>query len=181
MQAEKQYLLEENAAYLDRTDYVVFTEFTGLTVAETEELRRRLAGQKAEFHVVKNRIFRRVAEERGVDNLEEWLTGQTAIVIGGEDIAGVIKELEKFQKEKKKLEIKGGILGKQGVDAEGIVKMKDMPPLEVVKAQLLGLLNQPAQQLVQVMNAVPTQMVTVLSGVPRNLINVLQQRSQQES
>lgn len=180
MRPEKQFLVDELQSYFSRTDYVIFVTYTGLTVAETEDLRQRLDKHQAEFHVIKNRLFRRAAEAEGITALEELLLGQNAVVFGGPAIADVIKALEKFTKEKNKLEIKGGIIGKTVTDPKGVGKMKDMPPLPVLQAQLLGLLNKPASELVGYLNQPGQQFVNVLNAVPSNILSVLQQRSQQQ-
>lgn len=176
MQDEKQYLASEVGTYFDRTDYVIFADYTAMTVADVEELRRRLAAKGAEFHVIKNRIFRRVAEDRGVRNVEEWLSGQTGVIFGGPAVGDVIKLLDAWTKDKNKLPIKGGIVGKSGVSADDLRELTKLPPIEVLKAQFLGLLSQPATKLVTLLNTPGTQMVTVLGAPAQNLASVLSQR-----
>jgi large subunit ribosomal protein L10 len=170
MQPEKKFLVDEVGSYLDKSDYVFLADFERVTVAETEELRHALAELGAEFHVVKNRILKIAAGERelGVDN--EILTGPTAIVVGGNDAAGVAKALEKFFKTKNKLEIKGGVLEKSSISVDQISALAKLPPAEVLKAQLLGLFNQPA-----------TQMVRIIQAVPEGLLNVLQAKADKAS
>lgn len=169
MQEEKQYLAEEIGAWLDKSDYVFLADFSRITVAETEELRKALADQGAEFHVVKNRILKLAAAEREYPDLEEHLKGPTAIVVGGENAPGVAKALEKFFKDRQKLELKAGVLEKNAITAAEISALAKLPPAEVLKAQLLGLFNQPA-----------TQMVRIIQAVPQGLLNVLQAKADQE-
>jgi len=164
MQTEKKYLIEEIQAHLDKSDYVFLADFTRITVAETEELRKVLADEGAEFHVVKNRLFKIAAGEKELDCLEEHLTGPTSIVVGGDNAPGVAKALEKFFKDKKKLELKGGALDKKGLSADQISDLAKLPSKEVLQAQLLGLLNQPASQLVRVIQAVPQGLLNVLQA-----------------
>jgi large subunit ribosomal protein L10 len=168
MQPEKKFLVEEVGAYLDKSDYVFLADFERVTVAETEELRKILAGVGAEFHVVKNRILKIAAAERELGVNEENLIGPTAIVVGGDNAPGVAKALEKFFKDKKKLEIKGGVLESNAISVEQISDLAKLPPADVLKAQLLGLLNQPA-----------TQMVRIIQAVPQGMLNVLQAKADQ--
>ncbi len=170
MQPEKKFLVEEVGAYLDKSDYVFLADFQRVTVAETEELRQVLAGLGAEFHVVKNRILKIAAGERELEMAEDNLRGPTAIVVGGSNAPGVAKALEKFFKDKKKLEIKGGVLQKASINADQVSDLAKLPPEEILKAQLLGLLNQPA-----------TRMVRIIQAVPQGLLNVLQAKADQES
>ncbi|MEX0324554.1 MAG: 50S ribosomal protein L10 [Puniceicoccaceae bacterium] len=164
MQPEKKILVEEVGAYLDKSDYVFLADFERVTVAETEELRRILAEVGAEFHVVKNRILKIAASERELEFNEEYLVGPTAIVIGGDNAPGVAKALEKFFKDKKKLEVKGGILESASITVDQISDLAKLPPADVLKAQLLGLLNQPASQMVRIIQAVPQGMLNVLQA-----------------
>lgn len=162
MQSEKKYLAEEVARHLDKSSYVFLADFTGVTVLETEELRKLLAGLGAEFHVVKNRILKLVAEERNTAVDPSVLRGPTAIIVGGDNAPGVAKALEKFLKDKKKLELKGGALDASPLSPQDISELAKLPPAEVLKAQLLGLLNQPASMAVRVIQAVPQGLLNVL-------------------
>ena len=166
MQPEKKFLVEEVGAYLDKSDYVFLADFERVTVADTEELRAILAEVGAEFHVVKNRILKIAAAERELNVNEENLLGPTAIVVGGDNAPGVAKALEKFFKDKKKLEIKGGVLENSAITVDQISDLAKLPPADVLKAQLLGLFNQPA-----------TQMVRIIQAVPEGLLNVLQAKA----
>lgn len=168
MQEEKNYLIEELGEWLDKSQYVFLADFTRITVAETEELRKILADFGAEFHVVKNRILARATAAREYPDLGDTLTGPTAIVVGGDNPPGVAKALEKFFKDKQKLEIKGGVLEKGALSPADVSALAKLPPAEVLKAQLLGLLNQPA-----------TMMVRITQAVPQGVLNVLQARADQ--
>lgn len=168
MQPEKKFLVDEVGSYLDKSEYVFLADFQRITVLETEELRKILAEHGAEFHVVKNRILKIAAEEREMELVDENLRGPTAIVVGGDDSPGVAKALEKFFKDKKKLEIKGGVLEKANITVDQVSALAKLPPADVLKAQLLGLFNQPG-----------TQMVRIIQAVPQSLLNVLQAKADQ--
>lgn len=163
MRAEKQFLVDEVNNYLEKSDYVFLADFTRVTVAETAQLREVLRQHNAEYHVVKNTILRTAASKRGLPDVSEWLSGPTAVIVGGDNSPGVAKALEKFFDTKQKVEIKGGILGNDTVTKEQISQLAKLPPLENLRAQLLGLLNTPA-----------TQMVRIVQAVPQGLLNVLQ-------
>ena len=164
MQAEKQYLVQEVGKYLDKTNYVFIADYTRITVAETEDLRAVLAQHGAEYHVVKNTILEIAAKERGLPEFSELLKGQNAIVIGGKNAPAVAGALEKFFKDKQKLEIKGGVLDKQKLSTKDIKVLATLPSIEVLRAQLLGLLNQPATSFVRIIQAVPQGLLNVLDA-----------------
>ena len=153
MRAEKQYLIDEVSGHLKKSDYVILANFTKLTVAETADLRKRLAPEKAEFHVVKNSSFRVAAKALGLPDLEASLAGQTAIVVGGKNTPGVAKVLKKFFEEKQKLEVKVGVVDKKLMTAAELAKLADLPSLDVLRAQLLGLFTQTGAAFVRVLDA----------------------------
>ncbi len=168
MRAEKKYLVDEIEEHLDKSGYVFLADYNHITVAETAELRSALSEHNAEFHVIKNNMFRVVAKEREFPGLDEHLIGPTAIIVGGENAPGVAKELGKFFKEKKKLVVKCGLLDKKLLQAEDITELAKLPPLAVIRAQFLSLLNTPARQI-----------ATVIQAVPQGFLNILKARSEQ--
>lgn len=153
MRAEKQYLISEVDTHLKKSDYVILTNFTKVTVADAAELRKRLAVEKAEFHVVKNSSLRVAAKALGLPEFESALTGPTAVVVGGKNSAGVAKVLKKFFEDKQKLEIKVGVLDKKIITAEDLRKIADLPSFEALRSQFLGLLKSNAAAFVRVLDA----------------------------
>jgi len=153
MRAEKQYLIDEVNGHLKKSEYVILANFTKMTVADTAELRKRLAVEKAEFHVVKNSSFRVAAKALGLPDLDQSLAGQTAVVVGGKNAPGVAKVLNKFMEEKQKLQVKVGVFDKKMMSAADLSKLADLPSLEVLRAQLFGLFMQTAASFVRVVDA----------------------------
>ena len=153
MRAEKKFLIDEVTTHLKKSDYVILTNFTKLTVADTAELRKRLAAEKAEFHVVKNSSLRVAAKALGLPEFESALAGPTAVIVGGKNSAGVAKILKKFFEDKQKLEIKVGVLDKKLYSAADLSKIADLPPFEALRAQFLGLLKSNAGAFVRVLDA----------------------------
>ena len=153
MRAEKNYLISEVETHLKKSDYVILTNFTKVTVADAAELRKRLDVEKAEFHVVKNSSLRVAAKALGLPEFEASLTGPTAVIVGGKNSAGVAKILKKFFEDKQKLEIKVGVLDKKLVSAADLKKIADLPSFEALRSQLLGLFMQNAAAFVRMLDA----------------------------
>ena len=170
MRPEKKYMVEEVSAHLGKSDYVFLTNYHRITVEEVSRLRGNLAEESAEFHVVKNSILNVAAREKNLPDLREHMAGPVAIVVGGENPSGVAKILKKFFKEKEKVEIRGGVWGDRLLSREEIDQLADLPSLEVLRGQLLGLFSAPAQR-----------MVTVLAAAPVSLLNVLKAKSEKEA
>ena len=167
MRAEKNYLITEVETHLKKSDYVILANFTGVTVSDVADLRAKLAVEKAEFHVVKNSSLRVAAKALGLPDMDSALAGPTAVIVGGKNSAGVAKILKQYFKDKQKLEIKAGVVAKKVFSAKEVALLADMPPIEVLRAQLLGLLNTPATSFVRVINAVPQGLVNVLQAKVR--------------
>jgi large subunit ribosomal protein L10 len=153
MRAEKNYLIQEVESHLKKSDYVILTNFSTVTVADAAELRKRLAAESAEYHVVKNSSLRVAAKALGLPEFDSALTGPTAIVVGGKNSAGVAKVLKKFFEEKKKLEVKVGVMDKKLISAADLAKIADLPSFEALRSQLLGLFSQNAASFVRLLDA----------------------------
>lgn len=153
MRAEKKYLISEVETHLKKSDYVILTNFSKVTVADTAVLRKNLAAEKAEFHVVKNSSLRVAAKALGLPEVESSLAGPTAIIVGGKNPAGVAKILKKFFEDKQKLEVKVGVLDKKIFSAADLAKIADLPPFDVLRSQFLSLLTSNAAAFVRVLDA----------------------------
>ena len=167
MRVEKKYLISEVEAHLKKSDYVILANFTGATVSDVAELRNRLAAENAEFHVVKNSSLRVAAEALGLPSVDGALTGPTAIIVGGQNSAGVAKIVTQYFKDKQKVEVKAAVLSKKLISSAEVEALASLPSLDVLRAQLLGLLNQPGTMTVRILNAVPNAVVNVLQAKVR--------------
>jgi large subunit ribosomal protein L10 len=153
MRAEKQYLISEVETHLKKSDYVILTNFSKVTVADVADLRKKLAAEKAEFHVVKNSSLRVAAKALGLPEFEASLAGPTAVIVGGKNSAGVAKILKQFFKDKQKLEVKVGVMDKKLVSAADLSAIADLPSFEALRSQFLGLLKSNAAAFVRVLDA----------------------------
>ena len=153
MRAEKQYLISEVETHLKKSDYVILTNFSKVTVADVAELRSQLDAEKAEFHVVKNSSLRVAAKALGLPEFDSALAGPTAIIVGGKNSAGVAKILKKFFETKQKLEIKVGVMEQKLVSAADLSAIADLPSFDALRAQFLSLLTSNAAAFVRVLDA----------------------------
>jgi len=164
MRPAKQFLVDEVEAHLRKSDYVYLANFDRITVEDVGALRDQLSAEKAEFHVVKNSILRVAAKKLELPDLEAWLTGPTAIIVGGKNATGVAKVMQTFTKAKEKGQVKVGVLDRRTYDADQVQVLAELPSLEALRAQLLGLLTTPARQFVVVLNGVPSALLNVLQA-----------------
>ncbi len=167
MRPAKQFLVDEVESHLRKSDYVYLANFDRITVEDVGSLRDQLSAEKAEFHVVKNSVLRVAAKKLNLPDLEPWLTGPTAIIVGGRNATGVAKVIATFSKAKDKGQVKVGVLDNRTFDADQVKVLAELPSLEVLRAQLLGLLTTPARQILYVLNGVPTGLLNVLQAKAR--------------
>lgn len=164
MRPEKKFISAEYVVRLNASPYFIVTDYTGLKVQHFSELRKRLRQAGAEIHVVKNTIFKIAAQEAGVADLGSSLSGQIAVVTGAKDISAAAKVLKTFASEFDKPKLRFGFLDNQRLDTPALITLADLPPLEVLRGTLLGVLQAPASKLVRVLNEPAASLARVLQA-----------------
>ena len=152
-----------------RATIAIATDFSGLTVNEMTDLRRRLRDVGVEYRVVKNRLARLAADEAGLPAFRDLLEGATGVVLGyGEPVAAA-KALDEYVRQtRSELKIRLGVMEGGVISQAQVVTIAQLPPREERVAKLLGQMNAPISGL-----------VNVLSGPTRALAIVLQRRAEQ--
>lgn len=117
--------VDEIAKKMQDASSYVFFEYRGLTVTETDELRRKLRENNSELKIYKNTLSKRALDKLNI-NLDEHLQGPKAIVFG-EDQVSPVKTLAEFAKEHKALEIKVGVVDGEVADREMLDKLATIP------------------------------------------------------
>jgi len=166
MRPEKQLIVEDLKNQVGASPFVIVTEYRGMTVGQFAELRKRLRGAKAEYHVAKNSMLRHAFKAAELPELDANFGGMTAVVVGNEksDIGAVAKVLKQFGKEFEKPKFKVGSMGKKALSAEEISAVADLPSLDALRAQLIALLQTPATRIAVVLGAPATQIARVLKA-----------------
>lgn len=151
---EKVAVVDEVRARLDSSDAALLTEYRGLNVAATATLRRNLQDVGGDYKIYKNTLVRFAARDLGLE-IEDLLTGPTAIAFVNGDPVLVAKALRDFARTNPALIVKGGLLGTRTMDADAVRALADVEPREVLLARLAGALAAPMQQLAGLLAAVP--------------------------
>ena len=153
--ADKERLIEELTERLRSADALLVADYRGLTNSQLAGLRVELLKHGAKLSVVKNTLTRRAAEAAGADALLAMLEGPTAIAFveaEGNPVA-VAKALSDAAKDTKILTLRGGVLSGNAISGTDIESLAKLPPLDVLQAQLVGVIVAPLTQLVAVLNA----------------------------
>jgi large subunit ribosomal protein L10 len=152
MRPEKASIVSDLAEKLNRSPFLLVADYQRMKVDQFGELRNRLAPAGAEVRVVKNSFLKRAMADSGMPDVGDKLTGQTAIVMGENDVAPVAKILKLFAAEFKIAALKIGVVDKAVLSTSDVEALAELPSREVLLAKLLGLMLAPATQLVRVLN-----------------------------
>jgi len=153
--ADKVAVVDEVRERLSAADAALLTEYRGLKVGDMAQLRRNLREAGGEYKVYKNTLVRFAVRELGLDELEELLTGPTAIAFVHGDAASVAKALRDYSRTNPALVIKGGLLSGRMLSAAEAGALAELPPREVLLARFAGLLAAPMQQFAGLLQALP--------------------------
>lgn len=165
MKALKKVVIDDLLSSLNDSPYLIVIDYAGMKVAEFQELRKRLAATGAKLQVAKNTFVKQAADSAEYPSeLAEHLSGQTAIVNGSGDVCATAKVLKTYGKEIGKLAIRCGVLDAAFLDSAKVITLADLPPMDVLRAQLLGVLSSPAQKLVTVLNEPGSALARVLQA-----------------
>ena len=171
MAISKDKKVEMVAAYADqmsRSQAMILADYRGLTVAEITRLRQNLREVDGSFQVVKNTLFTIALENAGAPIPTEQLAGPVAVGYCYGEVPPVAKALTDFAREADELTIKGAILGTTLLDAEAVKGLAELPPREILLAQLVGAVQGPMSNLVM-----------TLAAPMREIAQVLKSRSEQ--
>ena len=171
--AAKQAIVAELKEKLTGAKGAVLVNYRGLTVAQDTKLRRQLREAGVDYRVVKNTMTRIAAQEAGLEGLDVYLEGPTAMAISTTDPVAPAKIITDFVKEHKLqvLEVKAGLVEGNVIDEKGVKALASLPSREVLIAKMLGSMQSPI-----------TGLVNVLQGSIRNLVYALDAvRQQKES
>jgi large subunit ribosomal protein L10 len=160
---QKKAIAEELHEKFAKAKVVIVTDYKGMDVAATNQLRRKLREAGIEYRVAKNSLLARASKDTGVEAIIDQFKGPNAIALSYDDPVAPAKVLTDFMKANTKLEIKVGVLNGKALNIDDIKALSALPSREVLLARVLS-----------VMNAVPTSFVRVLAGVPVQFLNVLQ-------
>jgi large subunit ribosomal protein L10 len=160
---QKKAIAEELHEKFAKAKVVIVTDYKGMDVAATNQLRRKLREAGIEYRVAKNSLLSRASKDTDIESISDQFKGPNAIALSYDDPVAPAKVLTDFMKTNAKLEIKVGVLNGKVLSIDDIKALSALPSREILLARVLS-----------VMNAVPTSFVRVLSGVPVQFLNVLQ-------
>ena len=165
----KEELLKTYAELINKSEGMILVEYRGLNMKGMGPLRGKVREASGELHVVKNTLAQMALQSAGRTAPAELFAQTTAIGFAFSDVAGVAKALTNYAKDNEFVKVKGALLGGQVLTIKEVQALAELPPLPVVRGQLLGLLSAPASRL-----------TGVVAGGVRQIINVVKAYSEKE-
>jgi large subunit ribosomal protein L10 len=148
LKERKHQVVEELAERLRTASTLIVADYRGLTMQEIDALRSELVRHGARFTVCKNTLTRRAAELAGLDALDEFLVGPTAIAfVHDGDVVEIAKALGEAARTTRKLTLRGGLLAGRRLDSESVRDLAALPPADVLRGQVVGAIVAPLTSL----------------------------------
>jgi large subunit ribosomal protein L10 len=157
----KNELIAHYSEWMSRSKALILTQYVGMPMKDIDALRNKVRDAGGEFHIIKNTLAKLAFEQAGLPIPTGQFEGSTAIAFAFADAPAMVKAMTEFAKSSDFLKIKGGYLEKQALTPEGVKALADLPPMPVLRAQLLGTLLAPASKLVRTL-AEPGRMIAAV-------------------
>jgi large subunit ribosomal protein L10 len=161
--AEKAEFVASLKEVFTSTSVVVVAHYSGLTVAQMQDLRKQMAAEGASVKVAKNRLAKIALEGTDVASVGGLLTGPTLLAYSRDPVAAA-KVAVSFAKTNDKLVILGGAMGKTALNVDGVKALATMPSLDEMRARLVGLVQAPATKIAQIVNAPAAKLARVFGA-----------------
>lgn len=145
----KNKMVDQYRMWLKDSKAVILVQYKSMTMKNIDELRAKVRDSGAEMHVVKNTLFNLVLKEAGIAVPKEVMEGTTAAVFAFSDAPAAAKVFSELGRASEIFAVKGGIMENRPIRVEDVKALADLPPLPVMRARLLGVLQAPASQLVR--------------------------------
>jgi len=160
----KEDLVAQYVEWANRSQALIVTEYSGLSMKQIDDLRNKVRDAGGEFHVVKNTLGKVAFEEAGMNVPEKLLEGSTAVTFAFKDAPIMAKVISDFARTSEFVKVKGGYLDKRAISASQVQSLADLPPLPVMRAQLLGVISAPASKLVRTLAEPARSMAAVIKS-----------------
>ncbi len=161
----KEELVAAYKDFLSRADGIVVTEYRGLTVNQVSDLRARLRDVQGRYVITKNTLFKIALRESGWPVPENLLVGTTGVALAEGGFPTLAKSILAYAQDNEAvLSIKGGVMGSMILNPAQVETISNLPSLDELRAQLAGLIVQPAAGLVSVLNAGVASVAQVLAA-----------------
>ncbi|MHC4843847.1 MAG: 50S ribosomal protein L10 [Planctomycetota bacterium] len=159
--SRKEQLVSQYKELLTDNNGIVITTYSGITVKQLEALRRNIRDLGGQFYIVKNSLMELAFNDAGITLPEEILEGTTAIGFTNEDLPALAKVILDLAKDTGTMSIKAGVVEKTTFDGAQMRRIAELPPLPILQAQLLSMIQTPANRVASALASSVRQIVNV--------------------
>lgn len=168
---QKKQIVQGLTEKIKSAQSIVLADYRGLTVEQDTALRNALRAAGVDYKVVKNTLTSLAMKASGLEDLDGFLSGPTAMAISTTDAVAPAKILAEYAKKFEKLELKAGMVEGKIINVDGIKALAELPSREVLIAQVLGGFNAPISGFVTVLNANLKGLVVALNAIAEQKAN----------
>lgn len=160
----KQELVDQYTDLLQRSQAIIVTDYLGLNVNQISDLRNRIREASGAYYVTKNTLIKLALERQGLSVPDDWLEGPTAVSFCFDQVPAIAKAITAFADESEILKVKGAVLGDRPVGEARVKTLANLPPTDVLQAQVLGALTAPMSGFIGTLNGLLSGLVGVLDA-----------------
>jgi large subunit ribosomal protein L10 len=157
-------VVAQYSEWMGRSKALFLAEYKGLSMKQLDDLRAKVRDAGGEFHIVKNTLGKIAFQSAGMPLPASFFEGSTAIGFAFSDVPGMAKLLSEYARTTEAFNLKGGYLEGQAISTEQVKSLADLPPIHVLRAQLMGTILTPASQLARILAEPARQVAAVLKA-----------------
>ena len=165
---KKESEVKKLAEKFSKAKGIIFTDFAGLNVADTTDLRKKLTKARIEYKVIKNNIINRALQEVKLADLQKFINGPTGVMISYDDPVITAKIVKDFSSDHEQLKIRAGVIEGKAMDSIKIKYLAELPPKGVLLARVVGGIKAPLYRLVFVLKESLNKLVRAINAVKNN-------------
>ena len=154
---QKQIIIDEIKDKFERAESTVVIDYMGITVAEADEMRKKLREAEVDYTVYKNTLVKRAIEGTKYEALGEILEGPSGFAFSYDDATAPARVLNDARKAYKKMEFKGGIIEGEYFDKENIEKIAAIPSRDTLISKFMGSIQSPIANFARVVAQIAEQ------------------------
>jgi large subunit ribosomal protein L10 len=161
--AEKKQAVADLNGLFKKTAVVVVAGYSGLTVAQMQNLRKQMKAAGASVQVAKNRLAKIALDGTPVASIGPLLKGPTLLATSADPVAAA-KVAAAFAKDHEKFVLLGGAMGATSLNVDGVKALATLPSLDELRAKIVGLIQAPATKLAQLATAPAAKLARVFGA-----------------
>jgi large subunit ribosomal protein L10 len=166
--ARKEELVAQYSELIGQSKAIFMADYTGMSVKGMEALRQKVREADGAFHVTKKTLLKYALEQAEMPVPDDFMDGQLAAGFALDQAPTLAKALVDFAKDEDTLTLRGGIFGNDVLSYDQVKALADMPSLPELRAQILGLINAPAQNIVSAVTNGVRQVVNVIDAYAKS-------------